>query len=91
MMLTHAFFCFLLFVTIACAVGAHLNCLDFSKQFKLEPTKYTFKKKYGKKYTGCDLKSTKLLDCSFKGLCVNYANMVIRPENNNAFTLSLHI
>ena len=40
-------------------------------------------KEVDKKYTGCNLKTTKLLDCALIGVCV-----VIRP--NMVFFLFLH-
>ena len=49
-------------------MGTHLNCIDKSMQFKRVPTTYAFTKKK-KKYTGCNLKTTELLDCAFIGVC----------------------
>ena len=39
-------------------VGTHLNCIDKSMQFK-----------WVQKYTGCNLKTMKFLDCALIGVC----------------------
>ena len=67
--LSNVFFFFLVFFTNAYFVGAHLNCLDLSKQFTQEPTTYAFIKKYREKYMGCNLKTTKLLDRALIEVC----------------------
>ena len=45
-------------------MGTHLNCIDKSMQFKWVPTIFAFKK-----YTGCNLKTTVLLDCVLIRVC----------------------
>ena len=45
----------------------HLNCIDKSMQFKLIPTTYVFYNEVDKKYFGCNLKTTELLNCALKG------------------------
>ena len=50
-------------------MGTHLNCIDKSMQFKWVPTTYAFIKKQIKKYTGCNLKTTILIDCAVIGVC----------------------
>ena len=62
-------FCFLIFVVKAYVVGTHLNCIDKPIQFRWVPTTYSFIKKVDKKYTGCILKTTELLDCALIGVC----------------------
>ena len=62
------FFFFLIFFIKAYVVGTHLNCIDKSMQFKWVPTTYAFLKK-NRKYTGCNLKTTELLDCALIGVC----------------------
>ena len=67
---------FLIFFLKAYVVGTHLNCIDKSMQFKWVPTTYAFIKK--KTYTGCNLKTTELLDCALIGVCaVIRSNTVI--------------
>ena len=56
--------CFLMFFIKAYVVGTHLNCIDKSMQFKWITTTYAFIKKY----TGCYLKTTELLDCAVTGV-----------------------
>ena len=51
-------------------MSTHLNCTDKSMQFKWVPPAYAFIKKWTKKYTGCSLKTTELLDCVLIGVCV---------------------
>ena len=64
----------------AYTVGTHLNCLNLLRQFKWVPTIYAFiKSRY--KYTGCIMKTTKLLECAFRGVCaVIRSNMVCTAE-----------
>ena len=52
-------------------MDTHLNCIDKSMQFKWQPKTYAFikKKKSRQKYTGCNLKTTKSLDCALIGVC----------------------
>ena len=51
-------------------MGTHLNCINKLMQFKWVSTIYASVKKQTKKYTGCNLKNTKLLDCALIGVCV---------------------
>ena len=53
----------------AYVVGTHLNCIDLSMQFRWVPTTSAFVKKWRKKYTGCNLKTTEFLDCALIGVC----------------------
>ena len=48
-------------------VGTHLNCIDKSMQFKWVPPTYAFLKKT-KKFIGCNLEITDLLDCALIGV-----------------------
>ena len=61
------FFCF--FFVKKYVVGTHLNCIDKSMKFKWVHTTYAFIKEVDKKYTGCNLKTTELLDCVLIGVC----------------------
>ena len=62
---------FLIFFIEKYVVGTHLNCTGKSMQFKWVPTTYAFiKKKVDKKYTGCNLKTTELLNFVLIGICV---------------------
>ena len=47
---------------------AHLNCIYKSIQLKWIPTTRLYKE-VDKKYTGCYLKTTRLLDCAFTWVC----------------------
>ena len=50
-------------------MGTHLICIDESMQFKWVTTTYPFMKEVDKKYTGCNLKTMGLLDCTLFGVC----------------------
>ena len=59
-------FFFVIFIK-AYVVGTQLNCIDKLMQFKWVLTTFAFKK-----YTGCNLKTTELLDCALIwGMCSN--------------------
>ena len=61
------YYYYLIFFIKAYVVGTHLNCIN-KMQFKWVPTKYAFlRSRY--KYTGCDLKTKEMLDCSLTGVC----------------------
>ena len=76
MMLMRCMF-FLLFIK-AYVVGIHLNCIDLSMQFKWVTHNICLYKETDKKYTGCNLKATELLDCALIGVCaVIRHNMVV--------------
>ena len=70
----------MIFLIKAYVVGTHLNCIDKLMQFKWVPTTFAFKK-----YTGCNLKTTELLDCALIGVCA-----VIR-SNTVPVNLSPHV
>ena len=74
-------FFFLIFFIKAYVVDTHLICVDKSMQFKWVPTTYAFINLYkesDKKYTGCNLKTSELLDCALIGVCaVIRSNTVI--------------
>ena len=57
-------FIFVIFFIKAYVLGIHLNCIDKSMQFKWVPTIFAFKT-----YTGCNLKTTELLDCALMVVC----------------------
>ena len=57
-------FLFVIFFIEAYVVGTDLNCIDKSMQFKWAPTTFGFKQS-----TGCNLKTTELLDCALIGIC----------------------
>ena len=69
-------------------MGTHMNCKLM--QFTGVPTTYVFYKEVDKKYTGCNLKTTELLDRGLTGVCV-----VIRSNtvvwNVNCYSLEWHI
>ena len=44
-------------------MSTHLNCIDLSMQSKWVPTACLYKET-DKQYTGCNLKTTELLDCA---------------------------
>ena len=50
-------------------MGTHLNCIDKLMQFKWVPTTYAFLLEVDKKYIGCNLNTTELLDCALIGVC----------------------
>ena len=50
---------FLIFFIEACVVGIHLNCIDNICLYK----------EVDKKYTGCNLTTTELLDYALIGVC----------------------
>ena len=60
---------FLIFFIKAYVVDNHLNCFDLSMS---SHNIYFYKEveKTFKKFTGCHLKTTKLLDCALIGACV---------------------
>ena len=49
-------------------MGTHLNCTDKSMQF-IEYPQHMLYKEVDKKYTGCNLKTTELLDCALIEIC----------------------
>ena len=59
---------FLIFFIKAYVVGTHLNCIDKLEQFKWLTHNICLYKETDKKYIGCYLKSTELLDCAYRGL-----------------------
>ena len=66
---------FLIFFMKTYVVGTHLSCIDKSIQMGIH--NICLYKEIDKKYTGCNLKTTKLLDCMLIGLCaVIRLNMV---------------
>ena len=81
----YAMFCvfYFLYKCIYCEYSFELHRqvyaiqMGTSMQFKWVPTTYAFIKKVDKKYTGCNLKTTELLDCALKGVyAVIRSNMV---------------
>ena len=60
----YVIFFFLIFFIKTYVVGTHLNCIDKSMQFKWVPTTYDV----DKKYIGCNLKTTELLDYALIGI-----------------------
>ena len=66
-------FFFVIFFIKAYVMDIHLNCINKLMQFKWVPTTFAFKK-----YIGCNLKTTDLLDCALIGVCeVIRSNMVL--------------
>ena len=59
----HCIYFFLICFIKAYVMGSHLNCIDKSMQFKWVPATYI------RKYTGCNLKTTELLDCALIRVC----------------------
>ena len=56
-------------------MGTHLNCIDDAIQMSTH--NICLYKEVDKKYTGCNLKTTELLDCVLIGVCaVIRSNMV---------------
>ena len=55
----YVIFFLLIFFIKAYVVGTHLNCIDNICLYK----------DVDKKYTGCNLKTTELLDCALIGIC----------------------
>ena len=51
-----------LYKEVAYIVGTHLNCIDFSMQIQMSTHNMCLYKEVDKKYTGCNLKTTELLD-----------------------------
>ena len=51
-------------------MGTYLNCINKSMQFKWVPITCLYKE-VDKKYTGCNLKTTELLDRAYRGVCGN--------------------
>ena len=60
-------FSFLIFFMKAYIVGTHLNCVD---AIQMSTHKVCLYKEVDEKYTGCNLKTTKLLDCALIAVCV---------------------
>ena len=46
-------------------MGTHLNCIDKSNGYH----NICLYKEVDKKYTGCNLKTTELLECALIGIC----------------------
>ena len=68
-------------------MGTHLNGLNLSRQFKLVSTTDVFIRSR-LKYTDCNLKTTKLLDCALIGACAvirwtMVCPAVIQDKRNN--------
>ena len=62
---------YLVFFIKAYVVGTHLNCIDFDA-IQIGTHNICFYKEVDIKYTGCNLKPTKLLDCALiRGICGN--------------------
>ena len=72
------FFFYSDFLYKAYVVGTHLNCINKSMQFKWVPTTYTFNLK-----SGCNLKTTELLDCALIGACALIRLNTVRKNINN--------
>ena len=69
-------------------MGTHLNCIDKSMQFKWITTTYAFIKKY----TGCYLKTTELLDCAVTGVsAIIRSNTVFNLRPYDIIKSSLNI
>ena len=61
---------FLIFFIKAYVVGTHLNCINKSMQFtEMGIHNICLPKEVDKKYTGCNLKTMELLDCTLIGVC----------------------
>ena len=54
----------------AYVMGTHLNCIDKSMQFKSVPTCLYKNVDKTYMYTGCNLKTMELLDCTLVEVCV---------------------
>ena len=74
---------FLVFFIKAYVMGTHLNCID-----KLMGThNICLYKEVDKKYTGCNLKTTELFDCTLTGVCAVIRLKMVRfhRERRNIF------
>ena len=71
----YAMFCarffFLIFFLKAYVVGTHLNCIDKFDAIQMSTHNICLYKEVDKKYTGCNLKTTELRDCAYRGMCGN--------------------
>ena len=73
-------FFFLIFFIKAYVAGTHLNCINASIQIGIY--NICLYKEVDKKYTGCNLKTTELLDCALIRVCVVIrSNMVVEHWN----------
>ena len=61
------FLCFSDFIKVY-VVGTHLNCINKLMQFKWVPSTPLLYKEVDKKYTFCNLKTSELLDCAYRGM-----------------------
>ena len=65
-------------------VGAHLNCINLSMQFKWGSLNICLYKEVDKKYTGYNLKTMELHDCALIGVyAVIRLNTVYIKKNKN--------
>ena len=70
-------FSFLIFIIKAYVVGTHLNCIDKVDAIQMSNHNICLFKEVDKNYSGCNLNTTKLLDCVLIGICaVIRSNMV---------------
>ena len=77
----YAIFFRLIFFIKAYVVGTHLNCIDLVDAIQISTHNICLYKDVDKKYTGCNLKTTELLDCALIGICaVIRSNTEIRLE-----------
>ena len=78
---------FLNFFLKACVVGTHLNCIGIDA-IQMGTHNLCLYKEVDKKYTGCNLKTTELLDCVLIGVIrsntVYYTAVfsIINPNSN---------
>ena len=59
---------FLIFFIMAYVMGAHLNRINVDA-IRMSTQNICLYKEVDKKYTGCNLKTTELLDCALIGIC----------------------
>ena len=82
---------FLIFLTKACVVGSHLNCIDKSKVDAIQMGIHNIflSKEVGKKYTGCNLKTTLLLGCALIGVCAVIRSKTVPNKTKSAIFVYL--
>ena len=83
------FFFFLIFFLKAYIVGTHLNCIDRSyagthsnciDTIQMGTHNICLYKEVDKTYSGCNLKTTELLDCALIGVCALIRSNTVRKK-----------
>ena len=76
---------FLIFFIKAYVVGTHLNCIDKVDAIQMSTHNICLYKEVGKKYAGCNLKTTVWLDCALIGICAVIRSNTVSMKNTTAY------